>query len=146
MLKWLLRIGGALVLIVGILFWWLILSGSDASKATPGAFDIDDWRSKAAAPSELLPTDIRILEVGRDLAPPFAAQAGRFGTPVAMSYNAIEIVYPDRSIIVGGAVDRVTAEGMNLVPFEFSMLPSGGEADCPPARVYDGGDLETLFN
>lgn len=112
MLKWLLRIGGALVLIVGILFWWLILSGSDASKATPGAFDIDDWRSKAAAPSELLPTDIRIIEVGRDVAPPFAAQAGRFGAPVAMSYNAVEIVYPDRSIIVGGAVDRVTAEGM----------------------------------
>ena len=112
MLKWLLRIGGALILIVGILFWWLILSSSDASKAAPGAFDIGDWRSKAAAPSEELPTEIRVLEIGRDMAPPFAAQAGRFGAPVAMSYNAVEIIYPDRSIIVGGAVDRVTAEGM----------------------------------
>lgn len=112
MLKWLVRIGVVLILILGGLFWWLILSGSDASKATPGAFDIGDWRSKAAAPSDMLPTEIRILEVGRDMAPPFAAQAGRFGAPIAMSYNAVEIIYPDRNIIVGGAVDRPTAEGM----------------------------------
>ena len=112
MLKWLLRIGGALVLILGILFWWLMLSGSDAPREAPGLFDLDDWRSKAAAPTDLLPTEIRVIEVGHDRAPAFAAQAGRFGAPLAMSYNAVEIIYPDQTIIVGGAVDRATAEGM----------------------------------
>ena len=112
MLKWTIRIVGGLALIFGFLFWWLILSGSNASKTAPGVFDLSDWRSKAAAATSDLPLEIRIHEIGRDTAPPFAAQAGRFGAPIEMSYNAVEIVYPDRSLIVGGAVDRVTAEGM----------------------------------
>ncbi len=112
MLKWSLRIVGVLVLVFGILFWWLLLSGSSAPKAAPGVFDLQDWRSKAAAETEALPTEIRYLEVGRDLAPPFAAQAGRFGAPLAMTYGAVEIIYPDRTLIVGGAVDRPTAESM----------------------------------
>jgi glyoxylase-like metal-dependent hydrolase (beta-lactamase superfamily II) len=112
MLKWLLRIVGLLVLIFGVLFWWLMLSGSDAPKQAPDVFDLDDWRSKAAAPVDLLPTEIRVIEVGHDLAPAFAAQAGRFGAPLAMSYNAVEITYPDRTVVVGGAVDRPTAESM----------------------------------
>lgn len=112
MLKWILRLGGGLIIVFGILFWWLLLSGSNAAKTAPGIFDLDDWRSQAAAPAETLPTGIRVIEIGRDMAPPFAAQAGRFGAPLAMSYNAVEITYPDRTIIVGGAVDRSTAEGM----------------------------------
>jgi len=121
MLKWSLRIGGTLVLIFGILFWWLLLSGSNATKTAPGVFDLTDWRSKASAPSDTLPTSIRIVEVGRDTAPPFAAQAGRFGAPVAMSYNAVEIVYPNQSIIIGGAVDRPTAEGMALSKTDWAF-------------------------
>ena len=112
MLKWTIRIIGVLGLVFGFLFWWLILSGSNAAKTAPGVFDLSDWRSKAAAASSDLPTEIRIHEIGRDMAPPFAAQAGRFGAPIAMTYNAVEIVYPDRSLIIGGAVDRVTAEAM----------------------------------
>ena len=69
MLKWLLRIGGLLILIFGVLFWWLMLSGSDAPKQAPDVFDLDDWRSKAAAPTDLLPTEIRVLEVGHDRGP-----------------------------------------------------------------------------
>ncbi|MEM7327802.1 MAG: hypothetical protein AAF437_03620 [Pseudomonadota bacterium] len=112
MLKWFLRIGGGLIVLVGLLFWWLLLSGSTAAKTAPGVFDLDDWRDKAAAPKAALPTEIKIVEIGRDLAPPFAAQAGRFGAPIAMTYNAVEISYPNATIIVGGAVDRPTAEGM----------------------------------
>lgn len=119
MIKWGIRIFGILALILGVLFWWLLLSGSNAAKTAPGLFDLADWRSQASAPAEQLPTAIRILEIGRDTAPPFAAQAGRFGAPVAMSYNAVEIVYPDRSIIIGGAVDRPTAEGMALSETEW---------------------------
>ncbi len=119
MVKWTVRIVGILVLILGGLFWWLMLSGSTATKSAPGVFDLADWQSKASAPAEQLPTSIRILEVGRDTAPPFAAQAGRFGAPVAMSYNVVAINYPDRQIIIGGAVDRPTAEGMALSKTEW---------------------------
>ncbi len=119
MVKWTVRIVGILVLILGGLFWWLMLSGSSAVKSAPGVFDLADWQSKASAPADQLPTSIRILEVGRDTAPPFAAQAGRFGAPVAMSYNAVAINYPDRQIIIGGAVDRPTAEGMALSETEW---------------------------
>lgn len=119
MVKWTVRIVGILAVILGVLFWWLMLSGSNASKSAPGVFDLADWQSKASAPSEQLPTSIRVVEIGRDTAPPFAAQAGRFGAPVAMSYNAVEINYPDRQIIIGGAVDRATAEGMQLSKTEW---------------------------
>lgn len=119
MLKWSIRIGGALIVILGALFWWLMLSGSNAAKTAPGVFDLEDWRSKASAPVETLPSSIRILEIGRDTAPPFAAQAGRFGAPVAMSYNAVEISYDDRSLVIGGAVDRATAERMALSKEEW---------------------------
>lgn len=114
MLKWILRIGGGLMVILGLLFWWLLLSGSNAAKTAPGTFDLEDWRDKASASSEALPTAINIIEIGRDIAPAFAAQAGRFGAPVSMSYNAVEISYPTGTIIIGGAVDRLTAEGMAL--------------------------------
>ncbi|MCR9194692.1 MAG: hypothetical protein NXH88_08170 [Hyphomonas sp.] len=119
MVKWTVRIVGIFMVILGGLFWWLMLSGSTAVKSAPGVFDLTDWQSKASAPVEQLPTSIRILEVGRDTAPPFAAQAGRFGAPVAMSYNAVAINYPDRQIIIGGAVDRQTAEGMALSKTEW---------------------------
>jgi glyoxylase-like metal-dependent hydrolase (beta-lactamase superfamily II) len=119
MIKWGIRILGILALILGVLFWWLLLSSSNAARTAPGLFDLEDWRSKASAPAEQLPTSIRILEIGRDTAPPFAAQAGRFGAPVAMSYNAVEVIYPDRRIIIGGAVDRPTAEGMALSDTEW---------------------------
>lgn len=112
MLKWILRIGGGLIVVFGLLFWWLLLSGSTAAKSAPGVFDLADWRAQAEAPVSALPTGIKIIEIGRDMAPPFAAQAGRFGAPIAMTYNAVEITYPDATIIVGGAVDRATAEGM----------------------------------
>lgn len=114
MLKWILRIGGGLIVGMGLLFWWLLLSSSNAAKTAPGIFDLDDWRAKASAATETLPTGIKIIEIGRDLAPAFVAQAGRFSSPVGMSYNAVEITYPDQVIIVGGAVDRPTAEEMTL--------------------------------
>lgn len=121
MMKWMFRIGAVLLVVLAALFWWLLLSGSDAAKRAPDVFDLNDWRSKARATMDELPTEIRILEVGRDVAPAFASQAGRFGASVAMSYNAVEIIYPDRTIIIGGAVDRPTAEGMSLSEADWAF-------------------------
>ena len=112
MLKWSLRLVGALIAVFAALFWWLLLSGSSAPASAPGVFDLEDWRSKARAASAELPLELRIIEIGRDTAPPFAALSCRCGAPSAMSFNACEIVYADRSIIIGGAVDRPTAETM----------------------------------
>nr|WP_156780904.1 hypothetical protein [Hyphomonas sp. Mor2] len=124
MLKWTVRIVGTLALVIGFLFWWLMLSSSNAARSAPDVFNLTDWQSKASAPADQLPISIRILEVGRDTAPPFAAQAGRFGAPVAMSYNAVEVKYPDRQIVIGGAVDRPTAEEMALSRTEWRFSDS----------------------
>lgn len=116
MIKWVLRIGGVLVLAIAALFWWLIIgfsgtSGTDASKT-----EIEQWRSLAGSMQGDLPISIQLLEVGSDRAPSFAAQAGRFSAPVEMSYNALKLNFPSSHIIVGGAVDRLTAEGMTTTP------------------------------
>lgn len=127
MLKWILGISASIVLLIGIAFWWLLMSSSSAAKTADGVFDLADWRTKAGATQEALPTTIRIIEVGHDKAPAFVAQAGRFGASVSMSYNAVEIVYPDRSIIIGGAVDRPTAEEMTLSEADWRFSDSAYE-------------------
>ena len=58
MLKWTVRIAGVLLAILGSLFYWLLLSSSNAAKSAPGVFDLADWRSKASAPADALPTAI----------------------------------------------------------------------------------------
>lgn len=63
MLKWILRVGGGLIIVLGILFWWLLLSVSNAPKSAPGVFDLADWRSKASASVDTLPSAIR--KIGR---------------------------------------------------------------------------------
>ena len=67
MLKWILRIFAGLLVGFGLLFWWLLLSGSNAAKTAPGIFDLEDWRAKASASADALPTAIKIIEVGRDM-------------------------------------------------------------------------------
>lgn len=123
MLKWTIRIAGVLGLVIAGLFWWLLVGGSSASKATPEPFDVANWRAQAQAISGDLPSGVRVLEIGHDSAPGFAAQAGRFGQDIEMSYNAFEIIYPGGSIIVGGAVDRATAEGMKQSDTHWGFDP-----------------------
>jgi len=112
MLKWALRIVGVLALVFGVLFWWMLISGSSAPKTADGVFDITDWRIRADRLDGDLPTEVRILEVGSDIVPSFIVQAGDFHGDTAMSYNAVEIVFPNYSIMVGGAIDLPTAELM----------------------------------
>lgn len=110
-----LMILAVLVFALGGVFWWFMLSGK-APKEAPGVFDIAEWRSLVADDAGAGPDAVRWLEVGNDMAPSWAVQAGRFSGAVPMSYNAIQLSWPDRAIIVGGAVDAETAEEMRQTP------------------------------
>ncbi len=111
-------------------FWWLFLADSKAPAAAPGLFAIEDWRSRLPEDASALPTEIRVLEIGRDKAPGFAARAGGFGTDWNTTYNAVQIVWPDRTLIVDGAIDAATAAGMKQ-----------SEADW----AFDAAAYETLL-
>jgi glyoxylase-like metal-dependent hydrolase (beta-lactamase superfamily II) len=107
----LLVLSGLAVLLLGG-FWWLFLADSSAPAEAPGLLVLEDWRELVADDPSRLPTEIRVLEIGRDKAPGFAARAGGFGTDWNTTYNAIQIVWPDRTMIIDGAIDAETAAGM----------------------------------
>lgn len=108
-------IAALLAAALGGAFWWFLLSGS-APKQAPGVFGIGEWRALTAEDEGAGPESVRWLEVGHDSAPSWAVQAGRFSGPVAMSYNAIQLRWPETSIVIGGAVDNETAEAMRQTP------------------------------
>ena len=107
----LLVLSGLAVLLLGG-FWWLFLADSSAPAEAPGLLVLEDWRELVPDDPSALPTEIRVLEIGRDKAPGFAARAGGFGTDWNTTYNAIQIVWPDRTMIIDGAIDAETAAGM----------------------------------
>ncbi len=110
------RVFPTVMVLLGLVFvawWWLFISDSAAPEAAPGTFDIAEWRALSADdPVDTLASEIRWLEIGHDAVPAFAVQAGAFHGTVAMSFNAIQIVMPDRTIVIGGAVDASTADAM----------------------------------
>ena len=112
MLRTILIAIAALVTVFAGAFWWLLLADSKAPAEAPGLFVIEDWRSLMPEDAASLPTEIRVLEIGRDKAPGFAARAGGFGTDWNTTYNSIQIVWPDRTIVIDGAIDADTATGM----------------------------------
>jgi len=112
MLKWIAGIAGAVVMLALAGGWWLFVGFSHAPKAAPGVVDIDAWRAMVREAGGGKPTEIRVLEVGSDTAPMLAARAGAFGGQWLTSYNSVQLVFPDSTIVIGGAVDRITAEGM----------------------------------
>jgi len=121
------RLLPALVILLGIFLaavWWLFISDSAAPEEAPGVFDIAEWRALAGeAGDDALATEIRWLEIGHDAFPAFAIQAGAFHGQVPMSFNAIQIVLPDRTLIVGGAVDASTAEDMRQADETAEFFP-----------------------
>lgn len=107
----LIAIAALLTLIAGAV-WWLLLADSKAPAEAPGLFAIEDWRALMPDDAASLPTEIRVLEIGRDKAPGFAARAGGFGTDWNTTYNSVQIVWPDRTMVIDGAIDADTAIGM----------------------------------
>lgn len=112
MLRNILLVAAALFAVVLGAFWWLLLADSKAPAEAPGLFSIEDWRALMPEDAASLPTEIRVLEIGRDKAPGFAARAGGFGTDWNTTYNSIQIVWPGRTMVIDGAIDADTAIGM----------------------------------
>ncbi|MCB9954395.1 MAG: MBL fold metallo-hydrolase [Caulobacterales bacterium] len=88
-------------------FWWLFLD-SRAPKDANGEFDIAAWRALIATDAET-PEEIRLLIVGEDEAPRFAAETGAGLSKMSLVYTAVQIASPSMTTILGGAVDDLTA-------------------------------------
>ncbi|MEX1252026.1 MAG: hypothetical protein WEA77_12625 [Hyphomonas sp.] len=112
MLRTIFLVAAALMAVILGAAWWLLIADSKAPETAPGLFAVEDWRALMPEDASTLPTEIRVLEVGRDKAPGFAARAGGFGTDWNTTYNSIQIVWPDRTLVIDGAVDADTAIGM----------------------------------
>ncbi len=106
---WLWAIGVLTVFVAA--FWWLMLDAR-APDAAPGEFPIDTWRRLVDQDESFRPVEVRMEVIGVDLAPRWATEAGNFGAPARMAYTAFQIVYPDKTLVVGGAVDEATLTQM----------------------------------
>ncbi|MFN7180885.1 MBL fold metallo-hydrolase [Hyphomonas sp.] len=103
---------GVVVLILLGAGWWLLLSGSKAPAKAPGVMDLAGWRALVAADAGQGPERIGWLEIGHAPFPSFAVQAGRFEGPVEMSFNSVQLSWPDRYILIDTAVDEALVMGM----------------------------------
>jgi glyoxylase-like metal-dependent hydrolase (beta-lactamase superfamily II) len=122
----LLVLSGVAVLLLGG-FWWLFLADSTAPDEAPGLLVLEDWRAMVPDDPSRLPTGIRVLEIGRDKAPGFAARAGGFGTDWNTTYNSVQIVWPDRTMIIDGAIDAETAAAMKQSEADWAFDASAYE-------------------
>ena len=122
----LLVLSGLAVLLLGG-FWWLFLADSTAPAEAPGLLVLEDWREMVSSDPSQLPTEIRVLEIGRDKAPGFAARAGGFGTDWNTTYNSVQIVWPDRTMIIDGAIDAETAAAMKQSETDWAFDASAYE-------------------
>jgi len=111
-MKWLIGLGVVIAAIAGA-FWYFVADGSTPASAE-GEFDIAAYRALVAndAPATL-PSEVRIEWVGESEAPSFAAIAGDFEGDKTFAYVSFQIVAPDGSTIIDGAVDQDTLNTMS---------------------------------
>lgn len=112
MKKLLIGLGGVLVAAAGA-GWWLLFSGSKAPAEAPGVIDLAGWRELVAGDQGQGPARIGWLEIGHAPFPSFAVQAGRFEDPVEMSFNTVQLSWPDRFILIDTAVDEAVVTSMS---------------------------------
>lgn len=128
-----------LLVVLGGLGWWLLLSGSDAPKTAPNLFPVAEWREIMSADDPAArPTAVRMVELGSDVAPGFAAQAGAFGTDWNASYGAFVIETPGGAVVVDGGIDAATSEAMAQNPETAQFHPEQYDillADLMTARA-----------
>jgi glyoxylase-like metal-dependent hydrolase (beta-lactamase superfamily II) len=102
-----LRLLAALFVLFAAAFWWLLLDARTPGRAD-SEFDLAAYRALIADDVNL-PEEIRIEIVGKDEAPRFAAEAGAGFEKMRLYYTAVQIAAPDATVIIGGAVDDLTA-------------------------------------
>lgn len=111
-MKWLIGLG-VVVAIIGAAFWYFLLDAAPPAQAE-GEFDLAAYRALVASDApETLPTDVRIEFIGENQNPSFAAVAGDFSGDRSFAYVSFQIVAPEGSTIIDGAVDRDTLNTMS---------------------------------
>jgi glyoxylase-like metal-dependent hydrolase (beta-lactamase superfamily II) len=111
-MKWLIGLAVVVAALAGFA-WYFVLDGAAPARAE-GEIDVAAYRALVADdPPELLPREVRIEFVGESRAPSFAAMAGAFDGQRTFSYNSFQVVAPSGNIIIDGAVDRETLNGMS---------------------------------
>lgn len=131
-MKWIVGVAGILLVTSAASFWWLMMSGSDAADTAPRLFPIDEWREELSGDDlSLRPTEIRLIEVGSDVAPGFAAQAGMFGVDWKTTYGGFQIRTSAGSIFVDGGIDAETSK----------LMTRSAET-----VTFDVGEYEELLN
>jgi glyoxylase-like metal-dependent hydrolase (beta-lactamase superfamily II) len=135
-MKWLIGLG-VVIAIVGAAFWYFLLDATPPAQAE-GEFDLAAYRALVAGDApETLPTDVRIEFIGENENPAFAAVAGDFSGDRTFAYVSFQIVAPEGSTIIDGAVDRDTLNTMsdNTGSFDETAYTRVLEAEKSAARV-----------
>lgn len=95
----------ALACLMGALLHYWLLSGATPEK-TDYLLDITQLRHLASAPTELLPTAIRVESVGHDDVPEYAIHAGGGIAEVGMTRTAFQIETPTGAVVVDSGMDK----------------------------------------
>ncbi len=113
-MRWLKWVAVLLVILTAV-FWWLMIEGT-APKTAEDQFDLAAYRALIADDTQNLPTEIRMETIGSDEAPGFAAETGNFSTSFETAYTSLQIIWPDKQVIIGGAIDGDTSAAMEQSP------------------------------
>lgn len=101
------KISLAAVSLLAAAFWWLFLEAR-APRAAEGIYDIALYRALTEGDSAL-PLSVRMESIGSDSAPMYAVEAGGGFGDFSLVYAAFQVVAPDWRLVVGGALDALTA-------------------------------------
>ncbi len=102
---------GLAVLLVG---WFVLFRTSPTPVAGGYVVDLDGLRATAAAPSEELPTDVRVLHVADGDLPKFFVMAGNGSGNYSSVYAAFQVLTPDAgTVLIDTAYDRAGYEALD---------------------------------
>ena len=122
-MRWVIRIGGALVLSLAAGFWWLFMDGHVPAQAA-GEFDLEAYRALTRDdPAGTLAKSLNIETVSTSHVPSFATETRNFSGKVRLAMTSLQIVYEDSSIVIGGSVDQAyasSATGSDLASFDMA--------------------------
>lgn len=104
-----LKIAAGVVAVLAAAIWWLLLDGSAPSKVS-GEFNLPEYRALVDDGVGAQPSAFHIEIVGTDIAPGIAAQVGDFSRKYHTAFTALQLVWPDKTVVIGGAFDAESAK------------------------------------